>query len=1387
MTNPLAPLPSTERFSASPTNYRASTNPVAPIDGQPQEDQIPLPPPPAPPIPQQRPPQAQPNVELDTSTIRDITPQSVELDFNTVRDVAPVSGEIELDTSTLRPARNFRNVYQDQELARVAQEFYRQRDGDQLSAPEAVSRFVSDRTWKQANTGSALIEFGSSQRMAPEQSERLRYLKDYWDTLPDFYQTGGRGGLGVVMNLAAGASDPVNALGVVGRGLGTLARLGRTALVDAGVTAATNVAEQATDINIGRRTSISPTEAAIAGGVGALASVGGNALAIGANRYMRASTGDPTMDAQRDNKIGAPPEEVRSTRERFEAAVERNTANYFDQWAALERPQRDATGVGTSPREMRDAYANASPNSPDPINGAHYQARMLAASAGRVDEFLMRGGTLPPDATNPTIAQNQFDVNVSPAMVNVYEPFNRTGQTENFNMYLMALNARWIRDVVNPTLMREARAKERATGPQPRETPLQFQQRIDAAGDKARRRSLFEDSQVFLDTNTARTPQEAQLYASQSIDKWIAFGDARPDFVNGKNQFKQVAAAPLEYQRRSGIVAQSDVDSMTGAHYHNPNNVEFVYVPNYLAPDAALTANVGGKTNLSSSPGRARAKGGTGNRMDVEEAMVDHIYRAVTASDKNRMKLALYDNITEAVKKGNAEEGQYATRVKFDAPALLQRFYNDPEADAMLRRAGVTTDKNNTPPDEILRVMVLNDWRGGGKDNLDIVFRNGKAETWRINDPELLKALKQESLEGTTGKALEIAGAFARYRSAVIMANPVTMVKNAVRDTTAAGISSPFTFVPLLTTAKGAALVFKHPILRMLQKASDKIPGNPGAAFIRRELAAGDAYRRAWVAGMGYSGQIKNAIARGRLELSEHKKGGSPAAKFFQAAAHYMHSNVFSRGLAGWLEFSNNVEMASRMGEFQLAKAFGMSDVAAAYMAREVATDFGQRGTSVPLRVLMNSSSFLSATTQSFHKLAKLAARHPGKILGGMAAYAVFDAAMHAVNSGHPSYTDQPEHVRAQNVLLPIYVNNDEAWRWITGQQTEFTWQSDVEQGNPGIIRNAPEVRIYIPAPKPFEFGAFGTLVNGIMDSISTMNGNHIRDAFMTAFVTAVPGFKPPDMVEPFWNIWMTNRDGLGRPVTPEALNRPEVPGLSRYTERTAQWARDASQSLANVVRMLQPEGAEPRTLLTPIEIEFLANHLMPGVMGIPLQALTAATYDEGRTGARPTLRPDERDITRSFSSILAGGLRIDPTSRTSPALNQLYEIKARADALVGAERLDETDLFRVLEFNPNNISQERIQGITSSSTIRDAVDAIRHLTLHAQTISTSTELTPEQKRLQLDANLQERNDTARNILQIIQMSNLSDRLMATFFNDPRNDLPRQNIIRQTIENFRRD
>jgi len=118
------------------------------------------------------------------------------------------------------------SIYKDEQLLDTIKSFYYKRDGVSFDTDEgAIRKFISDRTWKQANTYSISKEliYATSENVDTDQKRRLSYLTQYWNSLPNFYQEGGRGFGGLVDNIIKGVSDPLNilSLGIAKATVGT--------------------------------------------------------------------------------------------------------------------------------------------------------------------------------------------------------------------------------------------------------------------------------------------------------------------------------------------------------------------------------------------------------------------------------------------------------------------------------------------------------------------------------------------------------------------------------------------------------------------------------------------------------------------------------------------------------------------------------------------------------------------------------------------------------------------------------------------------------------------------------------------------------------------------------------------------------------------------------------------------------------------------------------------------------------------------------------------------------------------------------------------------------------------------------------------------------------
>ncbi len=94
--------------------------------------------------------------------------------------------------------------------------YFKERDGVDITDPEELkSKFYSDRTWRNMNTVSMARDIRGVTTMSDEQATRLARIQKLYDSLPAFYEEGGRGIGGLAQNAAAAIIDPINLLGGV--------------------------------------------------------------------------------------------------------------------------------------------------------------------------------------------------------------------------------------------------------------------------------------------------------------------------------------------------------------------------------------------------------------------------------------------------------------------------------------------------------------------------------------------------------------------------------------------------------------------------------------------------------------------------------------------------------------------------------------------------------------------------------------------------------------------------------------------------------------------------------------------------------------------------------------------------------------------------------------------------------------------------------------------------------------------------------------------------------------------------------------------------------------------------------------------------------------------
>jgi hypothetical protein len=383
----------------------------------------------------------------------------------------------------------FDNIYKDKELAEVAKDYYTNRDEQVYDTKTAVDKFISDRTWNQANTVTMAKEFSyiTGENAGEDQKSRLNYLTKYWDNLPNFYEEGGRGAKGFFKNLGVGILDPINLIGAgvggqvakgvlkkgaqevvksqIKKGIAkkTVAKeilnspeefaklatktkrealikgSGSMALVDGAGFGTIDIANQTVEKEIGLRETLDPirtgTVALTASGLGFFVGVGGGYIGNAVrNLRLAKNTELPTKNLKKAAK-DAPDNTGKSEglNNDLKAGSYIRT-NLVDQWDFVKVLQKEITGVEGDVASLKNLYRSGKYKS-DPILEPYFQLRTLAASSTRAHNFIMSGVLMPPKAGTRSASYTKGQ---SKGLHEILKTFDDNNEANDFLQYVSA-------------------------------------------------------------------------------------------------------------------------------------------------------------------------------------------------------------------------------------------------------------------------------------------------------------------------------------------------------------------------------------------------------------------------------------------------------------------------------------------------------------------------------------------------------------------------------------------------------------------------------------------------------------------------------------------------------------------------------------------------------------------------------------------------------------------------------------------------------------------------------------------------------------------------------------------------------------------------------------
>ena len=553
----------------------------------------------------------------------------------------------------------FDNIYEDEQLAEVAKDYYTEKDGKAYTSKEAIDKFIRDRTWKQANTASIVKEFSyiTGSDVSQDQKARLAYLTQTWSALPNFYEEGGRGLSGFAANLGVALLDPLNIIsggigGLVGKAtVGTAAKqalksatktatgkaiakettkdiilnpeqlaklssstankrilktAGTISAIDGVGFALADIAAQTTEKEVALREKLDPHRTMLvsigAAGTSFIATAG-IGYGVSKLRNVRADTAAKNAPSGLGKIIENNANLTDEGLKKFSTSSSKLRANLADQYDFVKILQKELLGVEGSAAGLRGAVESGK-HVIDPVLMPYFQLRMAAAASTRAHEFIAKGIHMPPGAM---MGKASFAQGRSMGLHEILKPFDKVSQVPEFLAYIAAKRQKSLIKN-NPKLKNEL----------PQTT---------------------EEINKMIDYGEMSSTQFSRKYGEKLTRKI--------DFQDGAANLKVFTDELLEYQVRSGLLSEEDASKILKAN-------EF-FIPLYRqTKPTKITKAISKqmeKILRTARPGAKQlAKTKQEGDINLYDNLITYVYKAVNGADRNRAKIALYEMINKAKK-----------------------------------------------------------------------------------------------------------------------------------------------------------------------------------------------------------------------------------------------------------------------------------------------------------------------------------------------------------------------------------------------------------------------------------------------------------------------------------------------------------------------------------------------------------------------------------------------------------------------------------------------------------------------------------------------------------------------------------------------------------------
>ena len=417
------------------------------------------------------------------------------------------------------------------------------------------------------------------------------------------------------------------------------------------------------------------------------------------------------------------------------------------------------------------------------------------------------------------------------------------------------------------------------------------------------------------------------------------------------------------------------------------------------------------------------------------------------------------------------------------------------------------------------------------------VIKDGMPMYYEVNDPLLLDSIAGITWLGPQGKWLDVAKDFKNMLQFGVTISPAFRARNLIRDA---------------VSAISIADIKKNPVMNAIEGMKMYDPKDPN--YIGA-LAGGGMMKFGAAMEGGMSENIKRLV-----------KGGAPDNTILDSPEKIKNGLKYLYNK--YEEWGNKMENANRLAIYQQAREKGMSHLEASFHAKDL-MDFTLHGSFPAFRRLTMVIPFLNARVQGLYKLGRDGITPTYRLIYS------------SLTGKEISESDKKKGERFAIVASAVGLASAALYLAFKDDE-EFKKREQWDRDNFWWIK-FPGMEHAFRIPKPFELGAFGTLVERSLEQIVDQGAEgKVFGEAMTRMLSDTFAINPiPQMFKPVLDIYANKDSFTGAPI--ETAGMEKLSKQERVADSTS-WIGKGLGGVSKALATVTTEKAE----LSPVQVEYL-------------------------------------------------------------------------------------------------------------------------------------------------------------------------------------------------------